>query len=299
MPVVEESGLPSSREILDQDLGPGVLMPRAKPDDAEVMRVAGFSVRKSHLYDRLFEIDSLWTKKQVDWIVFDILLAKAARANKVFVDVGMVDKIVADAEAVLEERVKTDWGGRVTLEQFLIDNRGITRKFYRALLRRQIARDLLRYYVVRYLASREDRVRVRIISHRNRVTIQTILRKVSEGADFRSLALRESEHHPTQRRGGLLPPFRRDSKMMFAKPAFELQPGEVSNILTMEGVGVTYYYLLYCVERIPGRKLDFKEVKAQLDKDRVKNPLTEEEKLELYDRLRSASDSLPNGGRKR
>lgn len=291
--------MPSSPEILDQDLGPGVLMPRARSDDAQVMKIAGFSVRKSHLYDRLFEIDPQWTKKQVDKMVFDILLAKEALANKVFVDVDMVEKIVTDAEAVLEDRVKTDWGGRVTLEQFLIENRGVSRKFYHAMQRREVARSLFRYYVVRYLASREDRVRVRIISHRNRVTIQTILRKVGEGADFRSLALRESEDHATQRRGGLLPPFRRDSKMKIAEPAFELQPGEVSSILTVEKGGVTYYYLLYCVERIPGRKRDFKAVKAELDKDYLRNPLTEEEEIELYDRLRSASESLPNGGRKR
>ena len=297
-PVPAVAELPTSEEIFDQDLGIGVLMPRVRPVDSEVVKVAGFSVRKSHLYDRLFEINPLWTKKEIDWIVFDILLAKEAIKHNVFIDVDMIDKRVTDAEGLLEERVKSDWGGRMTLDAFLIENRGITRKFYRAMSRRQLARGMLRYYVVRYLAGLQDRVSVRIISHRNRATMQSILKKVGEGADFRSLALRESEH-PTQRRGGLLPPFGRDSSLKFKIPAFELQPGEVSKILTVESDAVTHYYLLYCVARIPGRKLPFKDVKAELDKDQVLNPLSEEEKLDLYARLRSASESLPKDEKKR
>ena len=144
-------------------------------------------------------------------MVVDILLSQQAHNNMIFVDVDMIDKIVKDAERRLEQRVKQDWGVSMTLERFLVDNRGINLKTYRTLARRGLARKMLRYYVVRYLAGLEDRVRVRIISHRDRPTIERILKKAREGAEFRSLALRESEH-PTQGDGGFLPPFSRKSK---------------------------------------------------------------------------------------
>ena len=290
--------LPVEDSIFKQDLGPDVLMPRAKADDSVVMKVGGFSIRKSHLYDRLFEFDPVDTKKEIDRMVFDILLAQQAHKNKIFVDVDMIDKIVKDAERRLGERVKQDWGVSMTLERFLVDNRGINLKTYRTLARRGLARKMLRYYVVRYLAGLEDRVRVRIISHRDRPTIERILKKAREGAEFRSLALRESEH-PTQGDGGFLPPFSRKSKAKYVKPAFALKAGEVSDILSVVSDGVTHFYLLYCVKHIKGRKLTFKDVKAELDSDRLKNPITEAETRDLYDRLRTASELLHNGGKNR
>jgi PPIC-type PPIASE domain len=290
--------LPVHDSMFAQDLGPDVLMPRAAPDDAVVMKVGGFSIRKSHLYDRLFELDPVGTKRDVDLIVFDILLAEQARKNKIFVDAGMIDKIVKDAERRLEEKVKQDWGAAMSLDRFLVDNRGIDLKTYRTLSRRRLAREMFRTYIVRYLAGLEDRVRIRIISHRDRPTIETILKKARQGAEFRSLALRESEH-PTQVNGGALPPFSRTSKAKYVKPAFALKAGEISEILSVESDGVTHFYLLYCVQHIKGRKLSFKEVKAELDEDRLQNPLTEAEALELYDRLRTASELLHNGGKNR
>ena len=56
---------------------------------------------------------------------------------------------------------------------------------------------------------------------------------------------------------------------------------------------------LLLVIAIPASSAIRKAHKGELDKDRVRNPLSEEEKLDLYERLRSASESLPNDGKKR
>ena len=291
--------LPTPVSLLNQDLTAGVLMPRERPDDSQVMKVAGFSIRKSHLYDRLFEDNPQFTKLQVDALVFDILLAKRAQQHKVFVDPKMIDKIVKDEEQRLVDRVARDFKGRFTLDEFLQLQKGVSLATHRVLLRRRMARRLFRYYVLRYLALVEDRVQVRIISHRERAKIDEILKKARDGADFRSLALRESEHLLTQRRGGLLPPLARDNKEVYVKTAFALKPGDVSDVLTVNRDGVSLHYILYCVAHMAGRKLTFEQAKAELDRDWLKNPVTPEEEKALYLRLRLASEGLKNGSKNR
>jgi hypothetical protein len=292
------TGAPEFVELFKQDLAPGVLMPSADPEDAVVMNVAGFPIRKSHLYDRLFEENPRRAKEQVDILVFDILLAQQAGKHGIAVDPAMIDGIVAEEEKRLVGRVEKDWGSRMSVDDFLQFEKGVDRKVYRMLLRRHLARRLYRHYVIRYLALLEDRVKVRIIKHRERPTIARILEQVREGAEFHTLALRESEDE-TQRLGGELPPFGRDHKSIYTEVAFKLAAGEVSDILSTTQAGAPIYFLVYCVRHMPGRKVPFAAVKAELDREWLTNPPTPPESRELYLRLRSRSEGLKNGPRKR
>ena len=284
--------MPEALSLESQDLGPQVLMPTAVPDDAEVMSIGGFAIHKSHLYDRLFEVNPFETKKNVDSLVFDILLAKEAQERGIYVDAKQVDEMIATEESSLAKQVEEDWGGVLTFDEYLQQNLGVNLEVHRLLQRRRLARRLFRYYVIRYLALLEDRVQVRIISHRDRATIDKAMGQAREGADFHSLALRISEHTDTQRRGGLVAPFSRSSKWVFAAAAFELAPGEVSDVLEVTNDGVTHHYLLYCTQHMPGRQVPFREVKEELDADWLKNPIINEEANDLYVRLRSASEAL-------
>ena len=286
------TGLPESLSLQSQDLGPEVLMPSATPDDAEVMSIGGFSIHKSHLYDRLFEANPFETKKNVDSLVFNILLAKEARERGIYVDARQIDEMVAADESTFAKQVEEDWGGVLSFEDYVQQNLGVGLEVHRLLQRRRLARRLFRYYVIRYLALLEDRVELRMISHRDRATIETAMSQAREGADFRGLALSISEHAATQRRGGLVAPFSRESKWVFTAAAFELEPGGVSDVLEVTSDGVAHYYLLKCVRLMPGRKVPFREVKDELDADWLKNPIIDEESKDLYVRLRSASEAL-------
>ncbi|MCA8956314.1 MAG: peptidylprolyl isomerase [Planctomycetes bacterium] len=276
------------------ELSPGVLLPSAAAD-AEVVKIEGVSVRKSHLYDRLVEEHPKGTRAEIDHLVFDILLAKQAERYGIRVDQKRIDALVGDEEARLTKRVEKDWG---SVDAYLQAQFGVDLETHRRLARRRLARRMYRYYVVRYLALREDRVQVRVLAHQNRQTVERIFKQVREGADFHELAQRESEDR-SQHRGGLLPPFPRGSKNRFAKVGFALKPGEVSEIQTVRSGGATRYFLVYCVRHMPGRDVTFAGVRAELDRDQAVNPVTAEEQGELYLRLRTASEESqrPSAGR--
>lgn len=286
-------------DLLGQDsLTAGVLMPRKSAVDTVVAKVGGFSIRKSHIYDRLFEDDTLRTKTLVDTIAFDALLAGQATRHKVFVEPAMIDKVVKQEVERLVVQVEKDWQGRMSIDDFLQFKSGRDLKTHRQFMRRQMARDLFRYYVVRFLALRDNRVQVRILTHPDRSEIERIRRMVVEGADFESLALKRSRH-PSQKSGGKLPPFSRDDKSQFTAAAFALKEGEVSPIRETTQDGATMYFLLYCLRHMPGRDITFKAAKPELDKAWMSDPLTRGEANALYLRLRDASEALNNGHKKR
>jgi len=273
-------------------------MPRKVPQDLVVARVGGFPIQKSQVYDRLFEVDTLRTKGVVDTIAFDILLASQARKHKVFLDPATIDKIVEEEVARLSAQVEQQWQGRMSIDDFLQIKRGRDLKTHQQFMRRQMARDLFRFYVVRYLALRENRVQVRILTHPDRKEVETIRRMVGEGADFESLALQKSRH-PSQKEGGKLPPFTREDKSEFTQASFELKEGEVSEVRQTTQDGAPMYYLLYCLRHMPGRDIPFSQAKPELDKAWITSPLVRGEASALYLRLREASEVLNNGRQKR
>ena len=288
-----------AEHLLGQDsLTAGVLMPRKSAADTVVAKVGGLSIRKSHIYDRLFEDDTLRTKTLVDTIAFDALLAGQATKHKVFVDPEMIDKVVKQEVERLVAQVEKDWQGRMSIDDFLQFKSGRDLKTHRQFMRRQMARDLFRYYVVRFLALRDNRVQVRILTHPDRIEIERIRRMVAEGADFESLALKRSRH-PSQKSGGKLPPFSRGDKSQFTDAAFALQEGEVSPIRETTQNGAPMYFLLYCLQHMRGRDITFKAAKPELDKAWMVDPLTRGEANALYLRLRDASEALNNGDKKR
>ena len=290
--------LPEPDPLAQESLTPGVLMPRKTPQDVVVARVGGCPIQKSHVYDRLFEVDTLRTKGVVDTIAFDILLASQARKHKVFLDPTTIDKIVEEEVERLKAQVQQQWQGRMSIDDFLQIKRGRDLKTHRQFMRRQMARDLFRFYVVRYLALRENRVQVRILTHPDRKEVETIRRMVGEGADFESLALQKSRH-PSQKAGGKLPPFTREDKSEFTQASFELKEGQVSEVRKTTQDGAPMYYLLYCLRHMPGRDIPFSQAKPELDKAWITSPLVRGEANALYLRLREASEVLNNGGQKR
>lgn len=290
--------LPRPTGLMDQGTGPGVLLPAEQPEDQVVTQVGGFKIHKSHVYDRQLEEDPLATRSAVDRLVFDVLIAQQALKHGITVDPTHVGRIVHQEEERLAEQVAKDWDGRISLEQFLRNTKDVDLKTFRLFMRRHMARRLYRYYVIRFLGMQEDRVQVRLIRSRSRDKLEELRRKVLSGADFRSLALRESEHS-SQRRGGLLEPFAETSPRSFAKAAFALKEGEVSSVLATRNAAGPVYDLLYCVKRLPRRSEAFDALRAELDKEWLSRPITREESMAAYMRLRAASERLNNAGQKR
>jgi parvulin-like peptidyl-prolyl isomerase len=210
------------------DLGPEILLPRADEPDAEVARVGDLVLRKSHAYTRLLSAHPKLALSAVDLLVTDVLVARHAEQHGIRVSEERVEQLAAEEEQQVREQVATELGSQMDLETYVWRIFGMRLGDWRNTLRLRTAQRLYQSYVIRYLATREDRVQVRFLVHKDRKVAQEVVDKVRGGADFATLALRWSED-PSRRDGGMLPPFGRTFQHPVVDVAFGLQRGQVSD----------------------------------------------------------------------
>ena len=67
----------------------------------------------------------------------------------------------------------------------------------------------------------------------------------------------------------------------------------------MAADGSKFYYLLFCLKRMPARKAKFQEVLSEIDAELQRNPVNSEERVAMQIRLRSRSEALKNAAKER
>ncbi len=293
--------VPQDLDQAVQNLGPEILLPTKNPDDAKMAEVGGVVIRKSHVYDRWLELAPKIAKDYLDLLIFDALLAQEAKRHGITVDPSRIDKAADEEIKRLQERVEKDWNKEISFDEYCQVEFGMSPANHRQWLRLLLARDRYRSYVIRYLATLEDRVQVRLFAHSDKTMVEDVRRRAQQGADFKSLVLRKrSQHKPSGRNGGLMPPFGRDDPGPMTKQAFRLKPGDLSEVFEVQTEGGTKtYYLLFCLKRMQARSQSFKEARKELDQELSRNPVTGEERQATYFRLRSRSEALKNPGKQR
>lgn len=257
-------------------LGPEILLPDPNAVDAEVARVGDVSLRKSHVYTRLLRLDPKRAFDTVDQLVFDVLVARHAEQYGIRVPLERVEEIAAAEEKRTRQMVASEFGGQLDLRTWVWRVFSVSEADWQRLLRLDAARLLYQGYVIRYLALREDRVHVRFLVHKDEKLVAEIADKVRAGADFATLASRHSEDE-SRRDGGLLPPIGVGSEHAIAKTAFTLGKGEVSAPFQARWGDETRWFLVYCLDRMPGRDVPFADVAAEIDRDLAKSPLSRHE----------------------
>lgn len=267
------------------DLGVGILLPAADSTDSEVARVGDVVFRKRDVYDRLVSTHLVLSDNLIQQLEIDALIATQAREHGIAIDPAAVDREVDEEIGRLRAQVDRELGTRMSFDVYLRRQSGLDEAGYRQWLRLNLARKSYRDYVIRYLAVLEDRVEVRFVVHADAALLEDVAKRVREGADFATLAVRHSEDE-TRREGGLLPPFARGYRHPVAEVASDLQPGELSRVFAATVDGVERHYLVYCVRRIAGRALPFAAVREELDREISDRALTQAEVRAAYDRLR-------------
>jgi parvulin-like peptidyl-prolyl isomerase len=277
---------------------PSILEADPNSVDAELGRAGAVAVHKRHVFDRIRENDPAYAQQLVNDLLLDAMIADQARKLGIELDdADLSNRLEADEKRLLAQ-VEKDLGQGVTLATYVERQFGIDIDEFRRWQRLTLARNLYRQYVVRFLALRVDRVQVRVLQTRDRATIDELARRIAEGADFATLALRHSEDD-SRKEGGMLPPLRRDASHPIVARAFELQPGEVSPVVTLESPAGPRHYLIYCLKRMPGREVPFPEVRAELDREIATQPLSPSDFQAAYDQLRAASQVVPRGSHDR
>jgi parvulin-like peptidyl-prolyl isomerase len=142
---------------------------------------------------------------------------------------------------------------------------------------------------------REDRAQVRFLVHADQVLCREVATKVRAGADFATLANKHSED-PSRRDGGLLPPFGREFQHPVAKVAFELDRGGVSEPFEAAWGDGKRWFVVFCLDRMPGRDVPFDAVAAEIDAGLAARPITPLETTAYTLRWRSGLDGDRDAG---
>lgn len=271
---------------------PGVLLPRAEGRDDELARVGNVVFHKRDLADRLLETRPTYGYQLLNDLKMDALIHQQAVRHGIVVEAGPIEALLATEEKRLRAQVERELAGKLGYDEYLQHEFGMTLEEFRRWMRTELVRTRYRHYVARYLALREDRVTVRVLTNGDRALVEDLARRVAAGADFGTLALRHSDDDGTRKDGGLMTLSRHSAHPVVAA-AFGLQPGQVSPVLQLAGDGPPRYALVYCTERRPGRDLGFAAARAELDAELEKEPLAPSEVQALYVRLSTQSESLP------
>jgi hypothetical protein len=252
--------------------GAGLLEPAARGDEI-VATVGGRELRKSDVYDRLVDGDPQTARLWLDLVVLDAVVADFAQRLGVVVDEGEIEDLARDAEAMLRTQVEVEFEGRRTFAEYLGAEFGLDEAGYARLLRDDLQRSRYRGLVIRYLAQREERAEIRLIVHPDEAVLDDARARVEAGADFAALARQLSED-VTRSEGGRLGPFDRGFRHPVAQVAFELEPGQVSDLLSFEDRGTNRRALVYCLARHPANDAPFAEVRAEIVADLERHPIT-------------------------
>lgn len=268
-PVVQ----PPQRPPSVSDYGPDILLPSDTAPDAEVARIGNTSLRQSQAFARLLSADPKLALSAVDLLVFDVLIARHAREFEIRVSNERVRALAEDEERRLREQVELELGSKVSFQDYVWRIFGMRLEDWRKTAEIRTAQRLYQGYVIRYLALREDRVVVRYIANKDEKALFDAAEKVRQGADFATLALRLSDD-PLRREGGLLPAFGAQFPHPVTKVAIALQPGALSDVFEQTVGDERRFYLVYCLDRLPGRDVAFADVQMEIDQELDKRPLT-------------------------
>lgn len=177
------------------------------------------------------------------------LILQAAAADGVIVTPEMVDQRLAD--------LRTAAGEAGVFETWLQTNHWTEAEFREALTAELITGEIVSR-VTADVPQTMDQVRASYIQLDDPALAQSVLQRAQAGDDFAFLAEQNSVDRVTGANGGDLGYFAPGSLLVpeVEAAAFALQPGEISDLITVtKEDGTTVYYIVKVTERDPNREL--------------------------------------------
>lgn len=251
-------------------------------------------IRNQPLTDR--QLDKL-RPQLIDNLIDRELLYQKARKNNYKIRSQWVDREVVS----LKHRLKNNTSLEKYLDQMNMDMAQFKEHIKKGLIiRRLIRRDVLRRVKVtetemqafyrRYpeFFRQDEQVRARHIlikvqnmnSEKQRkaalAKIRALQTRLEQGAEFAVLAL-EYSNCPSKNQGGDVGYFTRNQMVAaFSDAAFNLQPGEISDIVTTR----YGYHLIQLIDRKPPSQMAYKNVRTKIERTLRRNK--EQEKIDAY-----------------
>lgn len=195
------------------------------------------------------ETDPATYRQQVlDALIERQLILQAAAAEGVTVPPEMVDQRLTELRAA---------GDEATFQTFLQTN-GWTEEEFRETLAAEIITSEMINRVTADVPLTMEHVRASYIQMDDAALAQSVLERARAGDDFAFLADQNSVDRVTGVNGGDLGFFKVGSLLVpdVEAAAFALQPGEISDLITVtDETGKTTYYIVKVTERDPNREL--------------------------------------------
>ena len=260
--------------------------PRGLPPaggDPAVAEVDGVPIRASEVARFLFRFDPARALESLNQILDQRILEADASALGVSIPPGVVEARTEEQVRARETEIRVQFGPETTLDRYLRDRYGFTVASFRmdtgALVRLQALRDR----VVRYEASREDRIRIRVIVLPDEASAREATGKLRDGADFTTLARQVSLAPPED-----LPPYTRAEirPPELAEELFSLEAGAISRPVRVAEGGKELYEVFKVVERRPGREAPFAAAAEGIERELAERPVTPPEYLQWARRAR-------------
>jgi foldase protein PrsA len=178
----------------------------------------------------------------------------------------------------LKLQVATTYGVSTTPERYLQSQLKQSFPDYLARKEAEAAERWVLSRIIRFHGIESDRVELQLIALDDEKTAREVAAKLDQGADFTQLAMTYSKH-PSGQSGGRLPPLARESlNPAVADRAFALAPGARSNILSVDdGLGRRQLEIVKLLRRIPGRRVTWAEVAAEVEDGLKKEPVGPDE----------------------
>lgn len=184
----------------------------------------------------------------IDVLVERELIAQAAAANGVSVSEEEVNAQVAES---LEAS-----GGAENFAAWLQSNQLTEEEFRKAIMAGLLTQKMIEI-ITADVPTTVEQIHARYIRVDDEALAQTILDQINSGADFVELA-RQYSIDPSGQSGGDMGFFAAGTLFVpeLEAPAFALQPGETSQVISAaHSDGSTTYYILQVIERDPQRAL--------------------------------------------
>ena len=239
-----------------------VLAPAAGGDGV-IASFGGVEVRKHELFDYLERQDPMQGMQLVNALLAERLAARVAREEGVRVPAAEIDWWVEREEERLRREMVRRQGEGADREEFIALRFGKSPAEYGRWRRRSIARQLVKWFAMVYLAMKEESCLCRVISVAEKEQARKLRVEAEGGADFRILA-RKYSLHPSAPAGGRMVPLTRNSGHPLAERLFAMAEGEICGPLPGRLGERPVWSILRLDKRLPGDPRPFPELAAQV-----------------------------------
>jgi parvulin-like peptidyl-prolyl isomerase len=272
-------GAVDDRPVLDLGPAAGAAVPASAPgpggllaagDDPSVAEVDGVPVRASEVARALFRFDTGRAHDVLNQVLESRIIEADAAALGVAVPREEIAVRVEEEFRARQTEIRVQYGPEVTLEGFLRERYGATPASFRRDLEDLVRLASLRDRLVRFEATREDRIRIRVMVLPDEASARDAARRLREGADFTALARQVSLAPPQD-----LPSFRREEirPPELAEELFAMAAGEISRPVRVARDGKQVFEVFKVVERSPARDLPWADLAKEVEKGIRERPV--------------------------